>query len=221
MSLFSRPPPTAARIMHVEFLVEEPSAEAALVGLLPKLLGPRVSWQIHAHQGKTDLMTKLPGRLKGYAHWLPVDWHIVVLIDEDRQDCRQLKQQMEDAARAAGLRTRSTRRGSQRFHVVNRIAVEELEAWFFGDVPALCAAYPGVPDTLENKRGFRDSDAITGGTWEALERVLQQAGYHQAGLPKIEAARVIAHHMDPTRNRSRSFCCFRAALAELLAAETT
>jgi glycosyltransferase involved in cell wall biosynthesis len=208
--------------MHVEFLVEEPSAEAALVELLPNVVGRRASWQIHTHQGKTDLMAKLTGRLRGYACWLPTDWHIVVLIDEDRQDCRELKRKMEDAARAAGLRTRGTRRGRERVHVVNRIAVEELEARFFGDVPALCAAYPGVPDTLEHKRGFRDSDAIAGGTWEALERVLQRAGHHhRGGLPKIEAARAIARHMDPARNRSRSFQCFRAALLDLLAAEAT
>jgi len=60
--------------------------------------------------------------------------------------------------------------------VVNRIAIEELEAWYFGDVEAICDAYPGVPRTLAQRNGMREPDEIRGGTWEALERVVQRAG---------------------------------------------
>ena len=205
-------------MMHVEFLVEEPSAEAALAELLPRVMGGRASWRIHVYQGKSSLLAKLPGRLKGYAHWLPDDWYIVVLIDEDRQDCHELKRRMEDAAMTAGLRTRGTGHDTERIQVVNRIAVEELEAWFFGDVQAFCAAYPRIPATLDQRAKYRNPDAITGGTWESLERELQRVGYHQGGLPKIDAARAIARHMQPDRNRSRSFRCFHSALVNLLAA---
>ncbi len=86
-----------------------------------------------------------------------------------------------------------------------RIAIEELEAWFFGDVDALREAYPQVPRNLGRRAQFRDPDAITGGTAEALERVLKQAGYYRSGMPKVEVARRVAEHMDPGQNRSRSF----------------
>lgn len=99
--------------------------------------------------------------------------------------------------------------------VLNRIAIEELEAWFFGDVEALRAAYPKVPATLGSQARYRDPDAIVGGTWEALERVLQGKGYHRGGLQKIKAAKEIAAHMDPARNRSRSFRVFMEGLAAL------
>ncbi len=99
---------------------------------------------------------------------------------------------------------------------INRIAVEELEAWFFGDVGALVAAYPGVPETLDRRAKYRNPDAIAGGTWEALERVLQEAGHHGGGLAKVRAARDIAAHMDPGRNRSRSFQVFRDAIVACL-----
>jgi hypothetical protein len=201
---------------HIEFLVEEPSAEAALAELMPKIIGDRATWRIHAYQGKNDLLTKLPSRLKGYAGWLPQDCFILVLIDEDRENCRSLKKRLEKASTEAGLSTRSSRRRNDRIQVVNRIAVEELEAWFFGDVPAIRRAYPGIPVGLSQKANYRDPDAITGGTWEALERVLQRAGYFKAGLAKIEAARSIARKMDPQQNRSRSFRCFRDALLTLL-----
>jgi hypothetical protein len=102
--------------------------------------------------------------------------------------------------------------------VVNRIAVEELEAWFFGDATAIMQAYPGIPASLPQKAKYREPDAIAGGTWEALERVLQRAGYFKGGLAKIEAARSIARKMDPQQNRSISFRCFRDALLTVLPA---
>lgn len=203
--------------MHLEVLVEEPSAEAALRELLPRILGPEVAFRILPHQGKQDLLEKLPNKLRGYRHWLPEDWRIVVLIDEDRQDCKELKGRLESEAKRAGFSTRSSPAARRDFQVLNRLAVEELEAWFFGDPEALRSAYPGIPASLEYKAKYRDPDAVAGGTWEALERVLKQAGYFPAGLAKIETARSVARHMDPERNRSKSFQVFRDGLRALAA----
>ena len=81
--------------MHIEFLVEEPSAEAALRNLVPKILGSGVEFRVIRFQGKQDLLSRLPGLLKGYRRWITADWRIVVLVDEDRQDCRELKAELE------------------------------------------------------------------------------------------------------------------------------
>lgn len=202
--------------MRVEFLVEEPSIEVALENLLPKLLSPNVETAVHNFHDKLNLLNKLPARLKGYSKWLPADWRIVVLVDEDRQDCMMLKSKLENAASEANLITKSAAFDRQQFQVLNRIIIEELEAWFFGDVEALVKAYPRVPATLAEKREYRDSDAINGGTWEVLERVLQRAGYYPGGLPKIEVARNISQHMDPNRNRSKSFNHFVTGLQSLI-----
>ncbi|MDF0592917.1 DUF4276 family protein [Methanotrichaceae archaeon M04Ac] len=126
--------------MHIEFLVEEPSAEAALRNLVPRIV-PGVDVQFRVFQGKQDLLSKLPGLLKGYRRWIPADWRIVVLVDEDRQDCTKLKAEMERAAEDAGLITRKIAGGGSSFQVLNRISIEELEAWFFGDLQALHLAY--------------------------------------------------------------------------------
>jgi hypothetical protein len=96
--------------------------------------------------------------------------------------------------------------------------VEELEAWFFGDVDALRKAYPGIPASLGERAGYRNPDAIRGGTWEALERELQRAGHHREGLAKIKAAREISAWMEPLRNRSPSFRTFREGLLGLVGA---
>jgi len=200
--------------MHVEFLVEERSAEEALKSLVPGILGPDVTFAIHAYQGKQDLLGKLPNRLKAYRSWLPRDWRIAVLVDGDDEDCRQLKATLDGAARTARLRIRSAPGSS--FQVLNRLAIEELEAWFFGDIDALHAAYPRIDLNLGKKAKYRDPDAIKGGTWEALERELSRLGYHGEGLPKIAAARAISAHMVPKRNRPRSFRTFREGLLELV-----
>lgn len=202
--------------MRVEFLVEEPSIEAALGNLLPKMLPPRIETAIHNFHDKINLLAKLPARLKGYSKWLPPDWRIVVLIDEDRQKCETLKSKLENAASEANLITKSAALDRHRFQVLNRIVIEELEAWFFGDVEALVKAYPRVPATLAEKEKYRDPDAINGGTWEVLERVLQREGYYPGGLPKIEVARNISRHMEPGRNRSKSFNHFMTGLQALI-----
>lgn len=198
---------------HLELLVEEPSMEAFLRALLPRLLPQDRTFEVHPFQGKSDLLGKLEPRLKGYAAWLPDDWRIVVVVDRDDEDCRVLKRQLESIAWRAGLRTR-TRAGNAPWQLVNRIAIEELEAWYFGDWAAVCSAYPRASSNVPRRQGFRDPDAIGGGTWEAFERVMQAYGYFNGGLAKIEAARAIGAHVDAARSLSPSFRAFSGALIE-------
>lgn len=199
-------------VEHVEFLVEEPSMEAALRAFLPGVLGS-IDFEVRAFQGKSDLRKELPNRLRGYKAWIPNSWRIIVVIDRDAEACKALKRELDGIARVAGMKVRA--RSGEPWQIVNRLAIEELEAWFFGDWAAVCAAYPGVPKTIPSKKSYRASDEIKGGTWEAFERVLQEAGYFAGGLRKIEAARTVAGHMVPSRNRSPSFGKLREVLAEL------
>lgn len=204
-----------AGVNHVELLVEEPSAEAFFQALLPRLLPEGRSYAVHAFQGKDDLLSKLEARLRAYASWLPADWRLFVVVDRDDDDCRLLKRKLEQIARRAGVRTRS--RGAGPWQLVNRIVVEELEAWYFGDWEAVSAAYPRVSTTVPRRRGLRDPDAVAGGTWEAFERVMQAHGYFEEGLQKIAVARALGARLDAGRNRSASFKAFHTALAEALA----
>ncbi len=201
---------------HLEVLVEEPSMEAFLRALLPRLLPQDRTFEVYPFQGKSDLLNKIAKRLRSYAAWLPDDWRIVVVVDRDDDDCQELKRRLEDAAALAGLRTR-THAGSAPWQLVNRIAVEELESWYFGDWEAVRSAYPRAHAGIPGRRGFRDPDAITGGTWEAFERVMRRHGYFKGGLAKLEAARAVGMHVDPTRSRSKSFQVFCQAVAEAVA----
>ena len=202
------------QVEHIEVFVEEPSAEAALRILLPKI-APQLTASVYNLQSKTNLLAQLPYRLQGYSRWLQSNQRIVVLIDQDQNDCSELKSQLEAMAAGAGLVTKTASRTAA-YQVVNRIVVEELEAWFFGDWASVCKAYPRVPTTIPRQARYRMPDAIPGGTWEALERVLQKAGYFGSGLRKIEAARAIAPYMQPEINTSNSFQVFRRTLVELI-----
>ena len=201
--------------MHIEFLVEESSMEATLQQIVPKMLKDRATFAIHVMGGKVSLINKLPNRLRGYSRWLPTNWRIVVLVDRDDDDCHELKQKLESMCRDTGLISKSSANSLDQVQVINRIVAEELEAWFFGDIPALRLAYPKIPD-ISRKQKYRNPDEITGGTWETLERLLQRAGYYRGGLPKIEVAQSISKHMEPTRNQSKSFQVFQNALVDLL-----
>lgn len=202
-------------VTQVEVLVEERSMSEVLRRLLPGLLGS-IPWEVHEHRSKDDLVKRLPDRLRGYRAWLPADARIVVIVDRDDEDCAALKHRLEEIASKAGFGTRAKPKEGE-FSVINRIAVEELEAWYFGDWTAVTKAYPGVDPNVPAKAKYRSPDAIRGGTWEAFERVLQGAGYFKTGLRKVQAAQAVALHMDPARNTSPSFRSLRAALLEMRA----
>jgi hypothetical protein len=199
---------------HIEFLAEEPSIEAFLRTMLPRFFSQEKFFEVHAFQGKSDLLAKLEGRLRGYAAWMPPEWRIVVVVDRDNDDCRELKARLEGFAAQANLRTK-TKSGTHQWQLVNRIVIEELEAWYFSDWEAVLAAYPRVARNIPSKERFRDSDAIAGGTWEAFESTLQKYSYFSGGLPKIEAARMIGLYFDPVRSRSASFKAFWSAISEV------
>ena len=202
--------------MHLELLVEEQSMEAFLHALLPRLLPPDRTFRVHPFQGKGDLLNKLETRLRGYAMWLPDTSRIIVLVDRDSEDCGNLKRRLEDVAGRAGLLTRA-RAVDAPWQLVNRIAIEELEAWYFGDWNAVLAAYPRALRNVPGNRRYRDPDGIVGGTWEAFERVMQQRKYFKGGLRKVEAARTIGAYVDGIRSSSRSFQSFCNALIEAVA----
>ena len=192
--------------------------EAFLQSLLPRILPATTTFEIHAFQGKSDLLAKLEARLRGYSQWLPEDWRLFVLVDCDDEDCRSLKRSLDGIASRAGLRVQGQAGRDPSWQVVNRIAIEELEAWYFGDWEAVRAEFPRVSPNVPQRQGFRDPDAILGGTWEAFERVLQNHGYFKEGLPKIDTARRLGRRILIDECRSSSFKAFRRALLEALQA---
>ena len=201
---------------HFEFHVEEVSMEAFLAAWLPRFLPRNCTFGIYPYPGKPALLRKIGNRLRGYANWMPAEYRFVVVVDRDRDDCKELKSRLEQICDHAGLQSRRTAGGPD-WQIVTRIAIEELEAWFFGDWPAVRAAYPRVSANIPGGAARQDPDAIPGGTWETFERVLQRYGYFKQGLAKVKAATDIGRHINPAHNRSHSFAAFRDAVGEAVA----
>lgn len=101
------------------------------------------------------------------------------------------------------------------------IAIEEGEAWFFGDIPAIKKAYPKAKDAVLTSYV---NDSICG-TWEKLAdaiypggaHVLNKKGWQAIGSEKSIWAQKIAPHMSIDTNNSPSFCYFRDKTRELTA----
>lgn len=201
--------------MRVDFLVEELSAKAALEQLLPRLL-PGCTCRIRVFEGWQDLLGQLTAVLRGYHRRIfregDADLRVVVLLDGDGIG-RRRKAELEARAAAAGLVTKSAAGPGQAFHVLNRVAVQELEAWWLGDRQAIMAAYDGVKP--QHFKGLpRDSDHPLKPN-DVLWEVLKQGRHFLAGKRKTQWATDISRCLDPARNESASFCAFRDGLAAL------
>lgn len=203
--------------MHFEILVEERSCEIVLRNILKKFIGETHTFKIYPHQGKPDLLNKLPIKLRAYRKYIPEDWRIVVLIDQDNDDCNHLKTNLNQIADNAGFitKTSANRANLPSFQVLNRIAIEELEAWYFGDIEALESAFPRLPKNLNQRSKYRIPDSIQD-TCETLERLLKRAEYYRSGLQKMDCAKKVSENMIPTRNRSKSFQVFMSGIQFLI-----
>lgn len=101
------------------------------------------SFEVFPYRGKFAVMRKIGDRLRGYAERMPLQYRLVVIVDRDEDECAELKSMLEQYCKCTGLLSRSVV-GSADWQVVTRIAVEELEAWYFGDWSAVRRACPRV-----------------------------------------------------------------------------
>ncbi len=201
--------------MYIYFFVEEFSMERALKNLLPGMVSPEYVVQIITFQCKNDLLKKLESRLMAYSSWVSDDYYFVVLVDKDDDNCFELKQKLETISQRAGFVSKSAARENNKFQILNRIVIEEIEAWYFGDPDAMRTAFPRLSKTFERKEKYRNPDTIVR-AWETMELFLQRSRYFSEGLSKSILAESVSKHMNPARNRSKSFQVFRDGLQELI-----
>ena len=185
---------------HLVFFLEGQSDKEMLEGLIPRWLDT-IKKEIKCHyfffKGKQDLRKKLSSRLK---NWQLPESAFVVLLDQDRNDCKPLKTGILDQCRQAI--TSNT-------HFIVRIACRELESWYFGDFPALMK---GLKSNnlfkYQNKQKYRYPDNIQYPSRE-LEKITK--GMYQ----KISGSRAIGKHLSLSTNTSRSFQVFIKGLHKL------
>lgn len=173
----------------VEILVEEPSMERFLKGLLPGILpdGYRVDENcfIRTHEGKQDLQKEIPRKVKAYKKSKP-SRKIIVIHDQDSNDCRELKNKLiKLIATAADI------------PFLVRIACKELEAFYLGDMQAIEKVYPKFKAKRHaNKAKFRNPDKCN--AFDEIRKIVPE-------FQKNRASNEIVKHIDIEGNKSPSF----------------
>lgn len=203
--------------------MEDLSGKTALELLLPKLVTTNDSYQIISYKGighlprdmnensdprKRILLNNLPRILRGYGRaYSEVDVAqrptVIIVCDLDNRSFDGFMAELES------LLLSCTPRPNARFC----LAIEEGEAWFLGDIPAVKSAFPNAKDSVLNSYV---NDSICG-TWEKLadavfpggSGALIRKGHSRIGSEKSEWARSISPYMNVDANRSPSFCRFR------------
>lgn len=213
--------------MHIEILVEDSSGEKLLSILLPKLLGDQGNphtWRVHAYKGigripknlgasadpaKRILLDQLPRLLKGYSNTPYID-AVVVVLDTDTRNCVTFLNELKElAANCNSIPT-----------TMFRLAIEEMESWYFGDLDAMRIAYPRVKQDIL-ARYVQDTPC---GTWELLADAIypggslevKKRGWPLSGQLKHEWAEKIGPLLEPDKNTSPSFGKLRDGLRRLI-----
>lgn len=196
--------------MMFHVLVEGTSDEPTIDEILRRRLGlvRGSQFQVHPHGGKgrlpgdldarpplseRTLLGLLPATLRAFGKQ-GGDICVVLLVDQDDDDCHTLKQALVRAWQHVAPRPA---------HVVFRIAMEETEAWFLADRKAVQQAY-----SRPNWRGVpRLSPDDIDDPSDVLARVLG-VPLPCTGMDKAEWAKRIAPKLDLHQPRSPSLAQF-------------
>lgn len=215
--------------MHFEILVEDQSGKKALDILVPKIIGDEHTFRAIPYKGigripsnlrgstdpnKRILLDRLPKLIRGYGKTFvnyPPDYSaaVIVVCDLDNKNKSKFLEELYSILETCNPQPET------RFC----IAIEEGEAWFLGDIPAVKKAYPRAKTANLNAYV---NDSICG-TWERLadaiypggSQKLSAQGWHQIGAEKSKWSIKITPNMDVENNKSHSFCFFSQTLKEL------
>lgn len=170
-------------MIHLVFMLEEPSAKCLLDELLPSLLPEGVSFQCIPHEGKQDLEKSIPIKLRC---WNIPNNYFVILRDKDQGDKEQIITHLKELCDIAN-----------RPDTLVRVAVHELESWFLGDLAAVAMAYKQEDlKRRQNSAKYRDPDSLANAQ-EELKKLVK-------GYQKMSGARKIAPYINTTLNYNKS-----------------
>lgn len=179
----------------IVIFTEEESMNAALEELLSRNFPERrkgIDWFLIDFNGKSDLERKFPRRMKIWNYGEPL---FVILRDNDGSNCLALKKRLHDLAVPI----------AKPFKI--RVVCQELESWFLGDSQAVNKAYPRCRFSNGTAK-YRNPDAMNNAS--------QKLGELTGDFSKVGRASMIAAHLDPARNVSRSFMVFFQTLQQHL-----
>ncbi|MDX2130122.1 MAG: DUF4276 family protein [Chloroherpetonaceae bacterium] len=175
--------------MRVEFLLEEESMKNVLEILLPQILPDSYKLNencfLRPHNGKSDLRKSISNKVKVFSR-LYEPTKIVILHDQDSNDCKALKKDLKKICEVNG-----------NCPVLIRIPCKELESWYLGDMEAIEQAYPRFKaNKFLGKEKFRNPDLC-----QAAEELKKLIPNFQKGV----ASKSIPNYMSLEKKTSPSF----------------
>lgn len=177
------------------FLLEEPSAQDLLEGLVPRLLPEVTDVRYLVFQGCQDLERQLVRKLKG---WLAPGSVFVVLRDQDAAECTVVKERLVGLVQESG-----------RASVLVRIACRDLESWVLGDWAAIAQAFDKPHLAAQGQKAiYREPDRLVRPVMELRKFI--------PDYQKRDGARRVGPLLSLDSNRSQSFQTFCRGLKRLL-----
>ncbi len=153
------------------FCLEEPSAKAMLEGILPRILPIEFVCRYIVFEGKQDMHKQLVRKLR---HWQEDNSYFIVMRDQDRGDCKKIKNDLFVLCKEAGRNT-----------ALIRIVCHELESFYLGDLDAVEAGL-GVKNIASQKSRakFRNPDNLVNAADE-LKKITQNKYQKLSGSRSI------------------------------------
>ncbi|MDJ0835327.1 MAG: DUF4276 family protein [Acidobacteriota bacterium] len=205
--------------MKLYILVEGKSEEAFLAGWLPRFI-PQHTFQIIPHQGKgklprdlnapskshhRGLLDQLPMKLRAFGKTLdPEVARVLVLVDQDHDDCRELKQRIQAALGQTNPAPMT----------MIRIATRETEAFYMGEKKAMRQAFPAMNGRkLDRYHASKEPEA---GTWELFAEIIGDGSEDKVAWARAMASAVSSEKPVPKANRSASFRQLCKAILQLV-----
>lgn len=187
--------PSGRWFLKIVFLLEERSAANFLEQFLPRWR-PDVEFVCIPHEGKSDLERSIPRKLRG---WRCQEDLFVVLRDNDGTPCEETKARLVRICVEAG-----------RPDTLVRLACQELEAWFLGDLKAVGSAY-GLQNLAKHqgKAKFREPDRLGSPSAELAKLAPEYKKLHGSKL----LGKTL--NLDINENSSKSFRVFFSGLKRL------
>ena len=188
--------------------LEERSAKVMLEEVLSRLLPSDVTFQCIAFDGKQDLEKQLVRKLKG---WNRPNSVFLVMRDQDQSNCMDVKIRLQGLCQEAG-----------KPETLVRIACQELESFYFGDLSAVAKGLD-LPDIerYKTKRLYRDPDQIIN-PGDELKKLTGKLTSNKNVYSKVLGSRSIAPHLslDGSTNTSNSFNVLLSGIIKLVGFET-
>ena len=178
-------------------LLEEPSAQEMLEGVLPRILSEDICVKYVVFEGKQDLEKQVERRLR---LWQNSDSVFLVMRDKDSGDCMVIKQKLFEKIIKSGKSDRT----------IIRVACHELESFYLGDLSAVETGLK-IPHLgkKQNKKKYKTTDSLA----NAAEELFKLTGKQ---YQKVAGSRAISPHLKiDGSNRSHSFNVLLSGLIKL------